>query len=87
MTFIGYKCGLNLLPLMNTEILKIIEIIPRNKDGFDSKKSTHSPRGGVIEKQEVHGNCLSENFVSKRNICYLNFSHLSVRDILRKTGS
>ena len=38
---------------MNTEILKIIEIIPRNKDGFDSKKSTHSPRGGVIEKQEV----------------------------------
>ena len=27
--------------------------IPRNNDDFDSKKLTHSPRGGAIEKQEV----------------------------------
>lgn len=27
--------------------------IPRNNDDFDSKKLTHSPRGGAIKKQEV----------------------------------
>ena len=27
--------------------------IPRNNDDFDSKKLTHSPHGGAIEKQEV----------------------------------
>lgn len=27
--------------------------IPRNNGDFDSKKLTHSPRGGAIEKQEV----------------------------------
>ena len=39
MTTIGYERERNLI----------------NKDGFDSKRQTRSPRGGVIEKQEVYG--------------------------------
>ena len=77
------------------------EIIPRNKDGFDSKKSTHSPRGGVIKKQEVYGKqvtfpkkwvirlllFLPLKFESKKKFPIKNFTHLPLREILEKAGS